>query len=276
MKIYRYVSEEELKEIKEKNLFRFWDPTKWGVNEGIIQNTLEKKKESNNKRIIELINTVDKYYKEEANSESYLDVLDDENSLITVFCNLYTEILQYYKLCITSFCQCWTTNPDSIEVSELIDKKYVARIEAETTDQTILTLKNNGKSLEWVIRNSKVYYKDYTYKDNIDDVLKNFYENERKLSFFLKTLQSKHNDQNEIRYIATLTDLNIKGNKLRFHWEKYISQGVKVDDLAQELHKMAVDMKEQYKDICLHQGDDRFIYVNIPDNFIKSIDMLDE
>ena len=36
MKIYRYISQKELDEIKNKKIFRLWQPKKWGLNESII------------------------------------------------------------------------------------------------------------------------------------------------------------------------------------------------------------------------------------------------
>lgn len=274
MKIYRYICKDEYKEIIEKNILRFWDPTKWGVNEGSIQRVLEKRDEKDNRKIIELIKLVAKFANMDLNTKPYKETLNYKNSIERIYCDIYTELVIYYKLCITSFCQCWTKNPENVDVKLNSQKKYIARIEWETSNQKIETLDNNGKKLDWIIRNSEVFYKDYSYKDNIEDIIKNFNENGRKFSYFIKTIQNKHHDQNEIRFTATLTDLNIKGNKLTFPLYKYDDKGVTIDDLANELHEMSMDMKKHYEDICFKQNDNRYIYVNAPKDFVKSIKLL--
>lgn len=273
MKIYRYVSQDELDEIKEKKVFRLWDPKKWGKNEGVISRILEKIDVENNNKIIDLIESTAAINNLDLNSNYYGITKFYDESLDKVYCDIYTEILHYYKLCITSFCQCWTTSEKDFNIKLDNYSKYVARIEAETFEQQIVTLNNNYEK-DWIFRFSKVNYRNYSYSENVNEIIKNFNNNGRKFTYFIKTLQEKHSDQNEIRLTATLDDLNIYGSKLVFPWYKYYDRDFNLDDLANDLHEMALDLMENYDNFCFYDVNDRYIHYKIPENFIKDIKYL--
>lgn len=270
MKIYRFVCEKELEEITVQNKIRLWDPKKWGKNEGVLSRILEKKDEISNKKIIELINIVARNEDLNLNSQREEIINDFKDSLEKVYCDLYTEILNYYRIYLSSFCQCWTKNINTLNINLDGYENYAALIEAESFNQCKIELDNNGIRKEWILRFSDVNYREYSYSDNIQEIINEFNKNGRKFTYFIKTLQNKHIDQNEIRLTATLNDNNFYGDLLTFGYLKY-GNTLNINNLADSLHDMSLNLLDNYNKFCLNDNGNRFIYCDIPQGFITNI-----
>lgn len=288
MKIYRYISQKELDEIKNKKMFRLWQPKKWGLNESIITEVfgfnqtnkeydVDKIKKRIKKFIISYIQSSD--YKIPICPFDAVYSPQTTNVFDYTFYNIYTDISIMFNLSCNVFCSCWTTesNPYFFPHYKLGEKNVAQLIgNSEIYSEKIILYDLDGNEYKGILQTKEVVYKDFSYSNSFDVIFDEF-KKDRNLKTLFCTLQTNHIKQKEYRMIFTpdFLDAENVGSFSNFILSKYNKIVVgSLDDLVDALIER-IKVLEEYINSIGSQDEEgnRFIYIDLTkqNNIFKSI-----
>jgi len=278
MKIYRYISQKELDEIKNKKMFRLWQPKKWGLNESIItevfgfnqsnkEYNLDKIKKRIKKFIISYMQSSD--YKIPTCPFDTIYVPKKANAFDDTFYNVYTEISIMFNLSCNVFCSCWTTESNSYLFPQYKrGEKNVAQLisNSEIYSENIILFDLDGNEYKGILQTKQVVYKDFSYANSFD-IIFNEFKKDRNLKTLFCTLQTNHIKQKEYRMIFTPDFLNAEnvGSFSNFILSKYNKIVVgSLDDLVDALIERIKTLEKYINSIGSQDEEgNRFIYIDL-------------
>ena len=186
MKIYRYISQKESDEIRNKKIFRLWQPKKWGLNESIIteifgfnqtnqKNDVDKIKRRIKKFIISYMRSAD--YKIPTCPFDIICVPQKANTFDYTFYNVYTDISIMFNLSSNVFCSCWTTesNPYLFQKYTRGEKNVTQLVgNSDIYSENIILFDLDGNEYKGILQTKEVVYKDFSYSNSFDIIFDEF------------------------------------------------------------------------------------------------------